>query len=53
MVDEQGPPLRLWIIGAFAAVALHAGGVALAYAHLNSNDDFDSLGAMWRPSTST
>ena len=42
MVDEQGPPLRLWIIGAFAAVALHAGGVALAYAHLNSNDDFDS-----------
>ena len=45
MVDEQGPPLRLWIIGAFAAVALHAGGVALAYAHLNSNDDFDSLGA--------
>ena len=45
MVDEQGPPLRLWIIGAFAAVALHAGGVALAFAHLNSNDDFNSLGA--------
>jgi TonB family protein len=45
LVDEQGPPLRLWMIGAVAAVALHAGGVALAFAHLNSKDDFDSLGA--------
>jgi len=45
MVDEQRPPLRLWIIGAVAAVALHAGGAALAFAHLRSSNDFDSLGS--------
>jgi protein TonB len=45
LVDEQRPPWRLWIIGAVAAVALHAGGAALAFAHLRSDDDFDSLGA--------
>jgi TonB family protein len=44
ILDEQRPPLRLWTIAAFVAVALHAAGVALAFAHLNSGDG-DSLGA--------
>src|SRR5579859_4927501 len=45
LVDEQRPPWRLWTIAAVAAVALHVGGAALAFAHLHSNDDNDSLGA--------
>lgn len=45
ILDEQRPPLRLWTIAAVAAVALHAGGLALAFSHLDSNDDSDSLGA--------
>lgn len=45
ILDEQRPPLRLWAIAAVAAVALHVGGVALAFTHLKSNEDADSLGA--------
>ena len=45
LVDEQRPPWRLWTIAAVAAVALHVGGAALAFAHLHSSDDNDSLGA--------
>ncbi len=42
--DEPRPPLRLWIIAAVAAVTLHVGCAALAFAHLH-DDDGDSLGA--------
>jgi TonB family protein len=45
LVDEQRPPWRLWTIAAVAAVALHVGGAALAFAHLHSDDDSDALGA--------
>lgn len=44
-VEEPRPPLRLWIIAAVTAVTLHVGCAALAFAHLNANDDGDSLGA--------
>jgi periplasmic protein TonB len=43
---EHRPPWRLWVIAATAALALHAGGAALAIAHLPSDDDGDSLGAV-------
>jgi len=42
---EQKPSRRLWILAAVAALALHIGGVALAVAHLRSDDSDDSLGA--------
>jgi periplasmic protein TonB len=42
---EQRPSWRLWILAAVAALALHLGGVALAVAHLESDDPDDSLGA--------
>jgi protein TonB len=42
---EQRPSRRLWILAAVGAIALHAGGVALAVAHLRSDDLDDSLGA--------
>src|ERR1700681_3526789 len=42
---EQKPSRRLWILAAVAALALHIGGAALAFAHLRSNDIDDSLGA--------
>jgi TonB family protein len=45
ILDEQRPPLRLWTIAAVTALALHAGGAALAFVHLYSNPDSDSLGA--------
>jgi periplasmic protein TonB len=43
---EYRPPWRLWIAAAIVAVALHAGGAALAIAHLQSGDDVDTLGAV-------
>jgi protein TonB len=45
LIDEQQPPWRLWTIAAAAAVALHVGGAALAFAHLHSGDGSDQLGA--------
>ena len=41
-IDEPRPPRRLWVMAAVTALVLHAGGVALAVAHLN-NDDEDSV----------
>jgi protein TonB len=43
--NEQKPSRRLWILAAVGALALHIGGVALAVAHLRSDDPDDSLGA--------
>jgi protein TonB len=42
---EQKPSRRLWILAALGALALHIGGVALAVAHLRTDDVDDSLGA--------
>jgi protein TonB len=42
---EQTPSRRLWILAGVAALALHLGGAALAFAHLQSDDPDDSLGA--------
>jgi protein TonB len=42
---EQKPSRRLWIFAALSALALHLGGVALAVAHLRSDDLDDSVGA--------
>jgi protein TonB len=42
---EQKPSRRLWILAALGALALHIGGVALAIAHLRTDDLDDSLGA--------
>ena len=42
---EQKPSRRLWIFAALAALALHAGGGALALAHLRAEEPDDSLGA--------
>ena len=42
---EQKPSRRLWILAGLAALALHVGGVALAVAHLRTDDLDDSLGA--------
>lgn len=42
---EQRPSRRLWILAALAALALHLGGVALAVAHLRTDDSDDGLGA--------
>ena len=40
-IDEQKPPRRLWIFAALTAFLLHAGGAALAIAHLQTdNDDY-------------
>ena len=44
-VDEQKTPRRLWILAAVIALALHAGGAALAIAHLQTDDDGGDLGA--------
>jgi protein TonB len=43
--DEQRPSRRLWIFAAVTALALHAGGAALAIAHLQTEEAEDSLGA--------
>jgi TonB family protein len=45
ILDEQRPPLRLWTIAAVTAVALHVGGAALAFVHLQPEEDTESLGA--------
>jgi periplasmic protein TonB len=42
---EQKPSRRLWIFAGLSALALHLGGVALAVAHLRSDDLDDQLGA--------
>jgi protein TonB len=42
---EKKPSRRLWIFAALGALALHLGGVALAVAHLRTDDLDDSLGA--------
>ena len=44
-LDEQKPRRRLWVFAAVAALALHAGGAALAIAHLQTDEPDDSLGA--------
>ena len=44
-LDEQKPSRRLWIFAGATALALHLGGVALAVAHLQTDDADDSLGA--------
>ena len=41
---EPRPSLRLWMLAAAGALALHIGGVALAVAHLRANETDDSLG---------
>lgn len=41
---EQKSSRRLWVFAAVGALALHLGGVALAVAHLRTDDD-DGLGA--------
>jgi periplasmic protein TonB len=43
--SEQRPSRRLWFLAALGALALHVGGVALAIAHLRTDDLDDSLGA--------
>jgi protein TonB len=42
---EQKSSRRLWILAALGALALHIGGVALAIAHLRTDDPDDTLGA--------
>jgi protein TonB len=42
---EQKSHWRLWVFAAVGALALHLGGVALAIAHLQTDDPDDSLGA--------
>src|SRR3954463_13914895 len=42
---EARPSRSLWALAAFAALALHVGGAALAIAHLRTDDPDDDLGA--------
>lgn len=42
---DQKPSRRLWIIAAAVALALHAGGAALAFAHLRADAADEELGA--------
>src|SRR5207302_7408156 len=42
---EQKPSRRLWIFAGLTALALHLGGVALAVAHLRSDELDDAFGA--------
>ena len=42
---EQKPSMRLWVLAAVAALALHLGCGALAVAHLQPDETEDSLGA--------
>jgi len=44
-VIEQNPSRRLWILAGLAALALHLGGAALAFAHLRADETDDTLGA--------
>jgi TonB family protein len=41
---EKKPSRRLWIFAALAALVLHIGGAALAFAHLRTDESDDSLG---------
>ncbi|HEY3678632.1 MAG TPA: TonB family protein [Bradyrhizobium sp.] len=43
--SEQKPSRRLWILAAIAAVALHVGCGALAFAHLQGTNEEEYLGA--------
>ena len=40
---EKKPSWRLWVFAAIAALLLHIGGAALAFAHLRSEESDDSL----------
>jgi TonB family protein len=42
---ERKPSWRLWILAGLAALALHLGGVALAVAHLRTDETDDTAGA--------
>src|ERR1700676_4200958 len=42
---EQKSSRRLWMFAAIGALALHAGGAALAFAYLRDNDLGDTFGA--------
>jgi TonB family protein len=42
---DQKPSRRLWILAAVAALVLHIGGGALAFAHLQGNTDQEYLGS--------
>src|SRR5947209_3643525 len=44
-LDEQKPSRRLWVFAAVIALVLHAGGAALAIAHLQTDEPEESLGA--------
>jgi len=44
-LDEQKPSRRLWVFAAVTALVLHAGGAALAIAHLQTDEPDESLGA--------
>ena len=44
--DEQKSSRRLWVLAAVAALALHAGGAALAISHLQAEEADDEMGAM-------
>ena len=44
-IAEQPPSRRLWTFAAVVAIAIHLGCVALAMAHLQSDDDDEDLGA--------
>jgi len=43
--NEQKPSRRLWFFAALGALMLHIGGAALAIAHLQTDENDDSLGA--------
>ena len=42
---ETKPSRKLWVLAGLTALALHIGGVALAIAHLRTDDPDDDLGA--------
>lgn len=44
-IVEQPPSRRLWIFAAIAAIAIHLGCIALAMAHMQSDDADEDLGA--------
>ncbi|MBN9147507.1 MULTISPECIES: TonB family protein [unclassified Nitrobacter] len=45
IIAEPPPSRRLWVISAVAALAIHIGCVALAMAHMQSDEAEDDLGA--------
>ena len=44
-LDAHTPSRRLWISAAVVALAIHAGGIALALAKMQTDEDSDSMGA--------